>query len=220
MFKVTVNSTEYNFPSKLGDITLGQRIAYQTEYGEDLDARHAQIEAMAEGPEKELEQLTFSVDMACKTFSFFTKIDEQVIKESSTLSEVLRVFGVMKGLIYANGTTNNQTTFEWNNEKWSLYLPEVKNNSEIKFGEFVDSKQIVEDLIALGGGYYDRLPRLCAIYLRKKGEAYDPAFAVEDSDRVQLMNDLPMDIALSVGFFLTSLINQFKILLASSNPAP
>lgn len=220
MLKVLINNTEYNFPSKLSEITLGQRIAYQQKYGDDIEARAKEIEAMEEGPEKELDHMILSVDMACKTFAFFSKLDEEIIKKTAALSEVIRVFSVMKELIYTNGMVDNLTQFPWNNETWTLYKAEVKNSSDIQFGEFIDSKQVIDDLIQLGKGSLERLPRLCAIYLRKEGEKYDPNFAEEDSDRVKLMQDLPMDIALAVGFFLTNLINSFKTLLASSLPAP
>jgi len=216
MFKVEINNKEFNFPSKLGDITLGQRIEYQKQYGDDLEARLKEVDELPDGPEKELEQVCISVDMAVASFSFFTKIPEDVIKESNTLSEILNVFATIKELLYANGMNNNRTVFEWNGVKWALYLPEVTSSSTIQFGEFIDSKQIIEDLIALGNGSFERLPRLCAIYLRKPGEKYDPAFAEENSERVKLMYDLPMDIALAVGFFLTDLTNTFRTLIVSS----
>jgi len=50
---------------------------------------------------------------------------------------------------------------------------------------------------------------LSAIYLRKKGEEYDESFLYEGSDRLELMKQLPMDIALAVGFFLSSSMNLY-----------
>jgi hypothetical protein len=46
--------------------------------------------------------------------------------------------------------------------------------------------------------------KLCAIYFRKKGEPYSEEFLYEDSDRIKLMHELPMNYAMQVGFFLTS----------------
>jgi len=61
----------------------------------------------------------------------------------------------------------------------------------------------------LGSGKWESMLRLCAIYLRKKGEEYKEEFLYEDSERLLLMQQLPMNIAMQVGFFLTGTMNFY-----------
>jgi len=63
------------------------------------------------------------------------------------------------------------------------------------------------------------LQYLCAIYLRKAGEEYKEEFLYENSERLNLMLTLPMDIAIHVGFFLSSYQNTCPIISPSfGNP--
>ena len=61
----------------------------------------------------------------------------------------------------------------------------------------------------LGAGNWDVIPYLASIYLRKDGEKFEESWLSEGSERLELMNDLPMDIAVAVAFFLQNSMSLY-----------
>lgn len=199
--QIRVNDKLINIPTSLADITLGERIQFYNEYGKDLDEEVNRINTMEEGPLKDLEWSFFHMDTACKTFSFFTGIDLAVIRQAESLTTIMQVYNIVKACLLEEPELEATTTFNWRGEIWEIQPPILQADSTITFGEFIDSKQILQDMYELGAGKWDSLLRLCAIYLRKQGEVYEKTFALDNSPRLELMKSLPMDIALQVGFF-------------------
>jgi hypothetical protein len=89
----------------------------------------------------------------------------------------------------------------------------------MSLNEFLHAKEIVRQLVSVGSGNWEPLPYLCAIYLRKKGEPFTEELVTEGSERIELMKTLPLDIALSVGFFLTDTMSLYLKTSQSSNQA-
>lgn len=218
--QILVNDKVVNIPTSLADITLGDRIKFYNEYGKALDEEIARITAMEEGPLQDLEWAHFNIDIACKTFAFFTGIDLAVVREAESLTTILQIYNIVKVSLLEEPELKEQTTFNWEGEAWEIQPPLLGVDSKITFGEFTDSKQILQDMYELGQGKWESLRRLCAIYLRKKGEAYDKTFALDNSPRLGLMNKLPMDIALRAGFFLTNSMRIYWNTLAYSTTVP
>ncbi len=208
--RILLNDKEVVFPSSLAEFTLGQRIDFHNRYGKDLEEMARSVDAMEDGPEKELERTHLFFERMIKTFAFFTGAEEEALKESEFIDDIYNIYQSNMLLLFTEEEDMViQTEYIWNNEIWELHPPELKHGSKMTFGEFIDSKQLVKDMMEVGSGKWDYMLPLCAIYLRKKGEAYQKEFLYEGSDRMELMKQLPMSIALAVGFFLSGSVDIY-----------
>jgi hypothetical protein len=215
--RVIINQTEVVIPSSLAEITLGQRIDFHLQHGADLDKMLASILKMDEGPVKELELTNFHFEKMFRSFAFFSGFDVESIKESKFIDDVASIYySCLQVLLDDEENLEPVREFLFKGELWELQPPEVLQGSKMKYGEFIDSKQLVKDMVEVGAGKWEYMLPICAIYLRKKGELYQEEFLYEGSDRLQLMRDLPMNIAMQVGFFLTSTMNIYQNTLRSS----
>lgn len=215
--KILLNDKEITLPSSLSEITLGQRIAFQKEHGDLLDKMLESILAMEDELLRELELVEFSFEKMFRTFSFFASVPVSVVKESKFVDDIANIYYSCLAVLFedeANQQLKSEFVFE--GELWELAPPEVKHGDKRTFGEFIDAKQTVKDMSDLGNGKWESLLPLCAIHLRKKGEAYSKEFLYEDSERLALMKKVPMDIAMQVGFFLSSSLNFSVNILTSS----
>jgi len=215
---IRINDRTVTFPSSLAEFTLGQRIDFHSQYGRQLDEMAKSILKMEDGPEKELETMHYSFEKIFRTFGFFAGVDPEVLKESDFVDDIANIYHANLATLFEDEQNIElQQEFVWNGETWQLHAPELKHGSKMKFGEFIDSKQLIKDMIDLGNGKWDYMLPLCVIFLRKKGENYQEEFLYEGSDRLQLMRSLPMNIALAIGFFLTSSVNIYLSTLQSSS---
>lgn len=195
---ITINGTDYQMPVSLMDVTLNDRVEYDNLYGKDL--REKFIKLIENKDEEGIEY--YYTEVACKSLSFFGKIPLEDV-ENTDINDVFVLYDITKQF-------SDEINFEqepireifWNNEMWYIAEPELNNNSEMKFGEFLDSKQSVQDL---EDQKWAALIPLCSIYLRKKDEKYSEKLLTE---REKLMKSLPLGYALQVGFFLKSLTSS------------
>lgn len=218
--KILLNDNEVIFPTSLSQITLGQRIAFQNQHGNELDAMLDSILKMPEGFLKKLEEEQFIYEKMCRTFAFFAGTTVEAVKESEFLETIMEVYYSCLAVLFEDEANQElQKEFSFNGEIWEIPTVELEPNGKMKFGEFIDAKQMLKDQHDLATGKWDAMLRLCAVYLRRKGEAYKEEFLWEGSDRMELMKQLPMDIAMQVGFFLTSTMN-FSINTLRSSGSP
>jgi hypothetical protein len=209
--RLIINGEEVIFPTSLSEFKLGQRIAFQEEYGNDLDAWVQKILAMEDGIDKDLETLEFQFEKMIRTFAFFAGCTPNALKESEFIDDIANIYhSCLKVLFESEDEVKIEQQYSWEGEIWVIHPPHLKQDSKMMFGELIDSKQIVKSLSDLGKGHFDKLLHLCAIYLRKPKEEYQEAFMYENSDRIELMKHLPMDIAMGVGFFLSASMHLYK----------
>lgn len=210
--RVQVNGEWRVLPSDLSEITLGQRIAFQAEHGDLLNQMALSIGEMEDELDREIELAQLVLERAFRTVAFFLGTTVEALKESEFVDEVLRLYLATMQQVFDSEQQEELTprySFAWNQEEWELSVPELKNGSRMTFGEFIDSKQVIQDMVGLGKNRWECLLPLCAIYLRRVGEDYQESFLYEGSERLELMRSLPLDIALQVGFFLSSSLNMF-----------
>ena len=208
--RIVLNDKEVIIPSALSEITLKQRIDFHNQYGRELDEMLTGILKMEDGVEKELEVGHYHFEKMFRTFAFFAGTTPDAIKESKFIDDIAAIYHACLAQLFDDeGQVELKTEFAYKGELWELSAPEIKNGSKMSFGEFVDAKQMVKDMHELGKGKWESMLRLCAIFLRRKGEAFQEEFLFEDSERLKLMEDLPMDIAIQVGFFLTASLNFY-----------
>lgn len=211
----TYRGQQYTFPNSLADITLRQRIDFYNLYGKDIDEKAMLIEKLKDETEKEIERNLLSIDLACKSFSFYTGITLDEVRQYISVEELMEIYAVdMQMLHEQERNIEIQPTYDWQGEQWCIAAPEVTGSSNMTLIEFVTGKEVVRQLHAVGKGRWDALPYLCAIYLRKRlpdgtQEAFSEDMAAEGSQRLAAMYDLPMDIAIAVAFFLSATLNIY-----------
>jgi hypothetical protein len=200
----------YTFPVSLSDIKLRQRIEFDALYGKEIVEKHKSIFDKDGKPTDPTEAVLFQLEVACKNFSFFSGIDlDDVFK--IPIGQVMDVYHVcFEGIQKQENELKFSQKHYWNNEVWKIEAPEINYESKITFNEFVTSKQIVKTMNEMGHGQWEVLPSLCAIFLRKEGELFDEKFLSGQTNRTELMKDLPLDIALCVAFFLASSMNSYS----------
>lgn len=209
--------TEYRYPAALEDITLQQRIDFHRRYGIPFDKAVTEAQALEDEAARTLELTDLQLSIACQAFAFFTGIPEEEVKENFSLEQVMNVYNVsLAMLLYSEKELEIREEFEFNNEKWVLAPPSLTPTSEMTFNEFLSGKEIVRQLEALGNGRFESLLYLCCIYLRRPDEAFTEELVEARGDRMELFKNLPLDIALSVGFFLSDSMLTFSKVLASS----
>lgn len=215
--RIKINENIVEIPNSLAEIKLGQRIAFHNEYGKLLEERLKDALDLPEGILRDLAIQEYHDECALYFFAFFTDCSIESVKQDVPAEIVLAVYySVFINLIKDENSIELRSNYQWNGEEWLLQSPVLNGRSTMTFGEFIDAKQILKDLVDDQGSRWDFLLKACCIFLRRKEESYDSSFIEEGSDRSKLMESLPMDIALEVGFFLISSIGSFRSTIQSS----
>lgn len=210
--RIQINDKWIIVPSSLSEITLQQRIDFQQQHGNLLMEMEKSLETIEDEDDCELEQAQLNLEKMFRSMSFFTNCTVDALKESHVINDVVAIYVNSLDLVFKQEQElidNPLYEFTWKGVEWEIQQPELKHGNKMMFGEFIDSKQVIQNMVGLGKNRWECLVPLCAIYLRKKGEKYQESFANEDSDRQREMRSLPLDIALQVGFFLSSSLNTF-----------
>jgi hypothetical protein len=217
---IEVNNQPYTLPTTLFELTLKERIGFHNEHGALLQQMADSIKEITDPLERDLETMLFNVEGAYRIFSFFTGIGLEVVKQSELVEDILKMtYATMSVLFEQEQALQPQTAFIWNNEAWELAAPQLKQGDKLTFGELIDAKQMIQNMQQLSKSQWESLLPLCAIFFRKKGEPYDESFVYEDSERLQLMETLPLEYALQVGFFLSISLRSFTTTLPFFNKA-
>jgi hypothetical protein len=204
------NNIEYTYPVSLAEITLEQRLKVYSLYGHNFQENIKLINDIEDEHAKSIELAQLQILYSCECFSFFTGIPLEVVQEELDLHQVMDIYNNSLAVALAEeGSIEIKSVYEFAGAKWVVASPQLQPNSKITFNEFLTSKEIVRQLEQLRKGKWQSLLYLCCIYFRKEGEAFDESFAESDGERMKLLLKLPMDVALSVGFFLSSSMNLF-----------
>lgn len=204
--KLTIEGKEYDLPASLAYVTLQQRIEFDQQHGKGLREQLKKIIDMKDGPLQEMEFTDYHCQLACKSLSFFAGIPLDIIYNTA-IDDVLAIYhGTMKSyaddIDFQNKEFVLNDHFDWNSELWTIAAPELKPDSKMTFGEFITSKQVVQNMVDLGDEKWGALLPLCCIFFRKKDELFKEEFATEGNERYELMKSLPLQHALHVAFFL------------------
>jgi hypothetical protein len=224
--EVTVNDISYEVPFDLALIKLGEFITYQEEYGADIDRKWiALIEKKYTGDTEEIELqklLDFEELMdteALAWFSFWTKSDLFEVKKQPFIIPVLEKYRLFRFLLKEALEKESAVfpmEFEWNDETWRIADFKINPASEMSFNEIITSKETMRQLVSIGNGRWHSLLYLCAIFLRKKEEAFEDEMIYEDGERITLLKELPLNIAINVAFFLSNCVSIWRKISASS----
>lgn len=202
--QITHNGKKYNIPASLGEIQLKQVIAFQDKYGKELDEMQKSVDK-----DDELANFEITMDIACKSVSFFSGIPLEEIYKTN-LDQVASIYiNVLSPLFAPVSERQLQKEYLFKDEFWTIESPELTFNNSMSFNEMILGKEIANDLQKFAIGKYEAMQKLCSIYFRKvdideKIEKFDESFVAEDSERMRIMEEIPMDIVLDIAFFLQS----------------
>lgn len=208
MIKLNLKGKQYQLPASIGDITLKQVIGFDETYGKDL-AKFQENSDL----EDELMQMELRMDLACKSVSYFSDIPLEIIYKTD-LNQILAIFQEVISPIFEPAKERElQDKYYFKSEIWTIQSPIIDNRNEMTFVELILGKEITRDLKNLANGKFEALQKLSAVYFRKtkreQTEDFQEEWMNEDSERVELMAELPMDIVLDVAFFLQSSMSFF-----------
>lgn len=209
---VFINTRPVEIPSTLSDFTLGRRLDWQEQYGDELDKMLDSIAKMDDGVEKELELLDFYFERMYRSFAFFTDTKIAIVRASDVEKIALVYNAAIAHILEDPKEQELSNEFIFNNERWLISEPLLKHGDKMSFGEIIDAKQMIRDTFALGIGRWPAVYKLAAIFLRRPGEVYEESFLYDNSERLQLMRSLPMSIAYQVAFFLSALTSSSQSL--------
>lgn len=224
--QLTINDTAYEVPFDVAAITLGQFLEYQQQYGKDLDKKLKDIlEKKRTGAPDEIDlertiELEEQLDLeALCWYSYWTKFDLIEVKSHPFITPLLEQYRVLRWLLKDDKDVPQQfpNEFEWKGEEWVIADFKVNPPSEMSFNEIITSKEVMRQVHAIGGGLWDGLLYLCAVYCRKKGEAFSDELIQEGCERLQELKELPLTYALSVSFFLANCVNTWLNTLVYSH---
>lgn len=215
---ITINGEIINFPTSLSDITLGQRIDFHNECEQPLLGTLKEISEMEDGILKELLMQDFHDELAMRFVAFFSGCTTEAVRETDA-AVVLSLYNtVFLNFQEEESNIELQSEYMIDGELWQIQSPVLHSSHPMKFAELLDSKQILKDMVEDNGSRWDLLLKLSCIFLRKVGEPYTSELLEEE--RTDKMKRLPLDIAIRVGFFLTSSISLYqKTLLFSKEEA-
>jgi hypothetical protein len=217
-----INDKLVDVPTDLSLITLGQFLRYWDQHGRELDKRLTDISSgdYEDEFDQTIDLLELEYEEAIAWYSFFTGYDFSIIRNQES-NELLTHYRIIRDLLRLSETesyTLNQD-IEWKDKVWSIRDWKVTPNSSFTFNELLTSKEAARQIHSLGKGKWEALPYLCAVFLRKKGEHFSDSLVMEGSERLAMMQELPMSIAVQVAFFLSVGVNIFQTTFQYSKQA-
>lgn len=197
--RISINDIEILIPGTLAEYKLSQRIDFQKEHGHLLEEMVKSILLMPDDLDREIEFAELQLEICYRGFSFWSGIDLDVLKEYEDRAALAAVYMAATKSIDEYKIPSLVTSYQWDGVTWLLPTPDLKRGSKLTFGEFIDSKSMIKDSIATGRNKWETIKYLAAIYLRREGEHFEESFLFDGSDRLKLMGELPLDIAIIIG---------------------
>lgn len=212
------NGNDYNLPENLMEITLGQRIDFWEKYDKTHEAEIRAIyeKNMPKDGKSEVTELTIEdadrlsvidIERAINAYSYFGNIQKEIVENEIEFQTVYGYYcEVLQNLITDDIRIPEKREFEWRGEKWSIPKPTLENGDGKSTREVLTSFNILSQtdrmLKEYAIGKVHILLNLCCIWLKKDGDVFTIDSMREDSERYKLFKELPLEIALQVGFFL------------------
>lgn len=190
-------------------ITIAQAIEFHQEFGQSIQGRVAIIEQMQEGEDKEFETLSFEIDHAYDMISFFTGANVDQLKEDMPVVDAIADYATKLQPLFIDEASSFKTV-DYLNENWQLPNVELKPDSVMTFGEFIDSKVIVQSVIDAEGCKWEMLLYVAAIFFRKEHEQYSENFLYDNSERLKELSELPLSIAAGIGQWFNDFSNYLE----------
>jgi hypothetical protein len=216
---VTINNIEFNVPFDLESIALGDFLRFREQYGMKLEQELLEISERTYSEDEVEADLLKTLDLeehfdreAITWCSFWTKHNLDEWKEKPEIEPLLSSYRILRTILAHDiqRTRKFPMTIDWMGEEWEIQNYAVNTASKMSFNEIITSKEVIRQIKKLEKSRFEALPYLCAIFLRKKGEAFTDELIEADGERLKLMDQLPMTYAMAVAFFLSSCLRVWK----------
>ena len=215
--KFIYKESEYDVPTSLSQIKLRQKIEFDNLYSEKIEALKNEVFGDENKEVSDLDSMLLTFSVAAMNFSFFSGIPLEEVEQNIAVDDVLNIYySCFYQLFQQEEELELQPEYLWKDEFWKLESPELTFESKITFNEFITSKQIVKQMSELASGHWESLPYLACVYLKREDESFEEKWLAPGSERMEMMLDLPMDIAVAVAFFLQSSMSMYLKTLAYS----
>ncbi|GAB0154745.1 hypothetical protein CHRYSEOSP005_00050 [Chryseobacterium sp. Alg-005] len=204
----------YSLPVTMNQITVRQRIEFDAQYRDQIIQLQENVfRTDEEGNELEVDEMDVSllnVSVAAMNLSYFTGIPMNEIDSEMSVDDVMNLyFSCFHQLYEEQNNIELREEYLFRDEFWKIEPPVLSHESKITFNELITSKQVIKQMQELSAGKWDAIPILAAIYLKKEGEVFNESWLTPGNERLEMMYDLPMDIALAIAFFLQSSMNMY-----------
>lgn len=223
--EVIINGAAHEVPFDPAAILLEDFIAYHKEYGKDLDIKLNEIlDKIYTGEEEEqTAQRNLDLEDHLDTeglcwYSFWTKFDLLESRQHPSIIPLLSQYRVLRHLLRNTedvAADSFPVDIDWNGETWHIADFKINPTSEMSFNEIITSKEIMRQVHSIGAGKWEGMPYLCAVYLRRKGETFTDDLVQDGGERMGLFRKLPLNIAMTVAFFLNICVSIWSKALAS-----
>jgi hypothetical protein len=199
---------------------LHRFIDFQNQYGNELETEMQRIlhESEHNGSEEHEQQLEEELELlldkeAVSWLTYWSGHDffELYDQCNENIVPLLFQYRLLRQLLKNN---DNEATFpyttKWNGDTWVIPDHEMTPENEMSFNEIITSKEIMRMLSTVDGGKWLSLRYLSAVFFRKEGELFTDKLVYEKGERLKLLDELPLSIALDVAFFLISSMSLWR----------
>lgn len=239
MIEIKHKDQTYQLPESLMEITLWQRIDFWNKIDKDHEAKIRVIYEKNAPPKQSKtipktilnDDLTapepipltdddaytlsmLDMERAVNAYSYFGNIPKEIVENELPHREVYGYYcDVLQCLITDDIRLETVNEFEWRGEKWVIPDATLINGDCKTMREVASAFELLRltDLALkdYAVGKVSILLPLCCIWLKREGEKFDVNMMSEDGERSKLFKELPLEIALQVGFFLRFLWSTF-----------
>ena len=178
-------------PTSLQAITLAEWIDY-TNSLKPLDEWLKSLLELPDGQRKEILLTRNYVDRAYHTYEWFGGTEAPLVDDvlQEYTNSFCRILEQKDGMICGN--------FDLGGHQWTIPIPELTETSDITFGQFIDAKMLTQGATDADSNKWELLRYVCAIFIRRGNEAYDPMYVSEGNEKYQLCGSIPMPIVASM----------------------
>ena len=187
---ITINDKECNVPFDLSAIVLGEYRQFISQYGKLIEQ------------DPDCEPLAW--------YSFWTGFDLFLVKDEPFVKPAIERYHILATEILKNETELVPDVTEriaWNDEYWS-FQDFIVDRTIMSYNEIVWSREFLKLSFLFKRNPWAAMPSLCAIFFRKINE---PMFIHGDTvfeSRVQMMERLPMNIAMAIKNYITEIFKK------------
>lgn len=196
-------------PGAFEQITIGQMIGFHDLYGKALHQEKEAISETEDGIEKDFSLMELRLKEAFSLIAFFSNEPLEKVKNEFDISLAMKIMEEQFEPIF-NQEMDLALQFNWQKSVWHLPPIELNTKSKMTFGEFIDSKVSTQNAGDNETSTWEMLLNVACIFLLKPEETYNEEWLYPDSQRIELMKQLPVTIGRQVGKWFEEFNNYLK----------
>jgi len=185
-------------PTKLEQITLRQWVDFYNMYGKDLEKRFADIQKMPEGEDRNNEYMLYDWDNTLYTYSYYTGIPMDKVMKMDLKAVIMEQGSAFISLKKEEVRLTYRDVYEWNGHQWMIQPIYMSTSEKLTYEQFQKTQDLALIISDLQDGKQEAIYCLCAAYLRRINEEFTEDLVHPSSNRVKLMQSLPLNLALRV----------------------